>query len=159
MEITINKTYLEFTEIFRSEVRPYKKNPTLFIMSSIFIKDEFVGIIDGENFWIQKTVPKFSSLQSRRFIGTVEDCGDHIKINGDFKLWLSSKLVYVMPLIIFQLILFGMLLNVIISGFDVVGITIAVSVISFFNVGLYIINRIILKNKEEKPILDFLKNI
>ena len=138
-----------YDEVIRILNKTLKK--PFFTVSSIFYKDEFLGIIKSNKFWIRKTRSKHAEGYVRAFYGKViVDNNNNVIITGKFHLMPTYKI----PCILFFIIMDSVFINLLIkTGIDIGPIIVNIIMFLFIKIGMSF------SKKEEKDVIDFLKSL
>ncbi len=136
-------SYDEVIRIFNETL----KKP-VFVVSSMFYKDEFLGVIKYNKFWIRKTRSRYTEGYVRAFYGIITvDEGNNVIIKGKFCLLYKYKISYILFFIIANLIAIK------INGINITPVIVSILIFFFLRIG------ILFYRKEEKDVIDFLKSL
>ena len=138
-------SYDEVIRILNSNL----KKP-VFVALPIFYKNEFLGIIKSNKFWIRKTRSKRAEGYVRAFYGTIINNNNNVIITGKFCLLPGCKISYILFFTIMNLI--------VISGFIKTTTTIVLIIMNIL-MFLYLRIDILFSKKEENDVIDFLKSL
>ena len=139
-------SYDEVIKILNSNL----KKP-FFVAMPIFYKDEFLGVIKSNKFWIRKTRSKRTEGYVRAFYGKViVDNNNNVIITGKFHLMPKYKISCILFFVIMD--------SIIIHNFIITEIVIGPIIVNILML-IFIKCAILYSKKEEKYVIDFLKSL
>ena len=138
-----------YDEVIRILNKTLKK--PFFTVSSIFYKDEFLGIIKSNKFWIRKTRSKHAEGYVRAFYGKViVDNNNNVIITGKFHLMPKYKISCILFFIVMDLMFIHSSIK---TGIDIGSVIINILILIFIRCAM------LFSKKEEKDVIDFLKSL
>lgn len=140
-------------DTIESRITVYKKNPTIYTIN-FFLKEEFIGNVEHDFFWIQKARPRYYNGPKRAFFGKIERVDDNTtKITGKFKILYQYKII----MILFQVITFvNILIGIYYRSFFYISCTAVIDVLYTF-----MFNKAskVFYKKEEADVIAFLSEL
>lgn len=155
MRYAYGMSYPQLVGTLRHSVK-FQDQLSLHFTPNLFLKDEFVGNVEGDNIWLQKIEPGFFNFPGRVFSGKISRCEGGVTIQGKFKFY-SSSLILTIVAICFVTLFFS-------SGlwrYDTNGIVVNVIVIVCLDVLIiaHLFLNIPLRGKSEAFVTHYLENL
>lgn len=154
MKIIVGISASDVLERIRENIS--EKNGSV-VYNNLTCKDEFIGKVSGNSFWIQRTKPRYwlSHMNARIFKGTVHEVSaDKAVIEGRFR-FNNNRTLFAVLLFLISVY---KILSITTGIKAIVAIMLSGAIIFGVVYGLSLISKLVFK-REESQVIEFLKGL